>query len=70
MTMRLREGTVVGIPCRHCGRVWMRVCLKPGESRLACPSCRNGTHVSVRARGSDLEVRTRELGASEAQASL
>lgn len=47
MTLELQFGSVVPIPCRHCGQVCVRFSLAPGEHAITCPRCGNKTAVRV-----------------------
>jgi len=61
LAINLDHGSVVPIPCRHCGTGWMRLRLTAGEHRLACPRCANQTSVRVIVQDSTFRVFTDRL---------
>jgi hypothetical protein len=61
LTMDLEHGSVVPIPCRHCGKGWMRLRVASGHHRLACPRCASTTSVRVVLQDSAFRVFTDRL---------
>ena len=53
-----RPGMFVPIPCRHCGKSFIRFALEAGERTVVCARCGGVTEVRVTAEGETLRVRT------------
>lgn len=58
MPLELRPGMSVPIPCRHCGRSFIRLTLEGGQRTAVCGRCGGVTEVRVTAEGDTLRVRT------------
>jgi phage FluMu protein Com len=48
----------VPIPCRHCGKLSIRLTLNEGSQTATCPRCSSATDVKVGLEGGALRVRT------------
>jgi phage FluMu protein Com len=48
----------VPIPCRHCGKLSIRLTLNEGSQSATCPRCSGVTEVKVGLEGGALRVRT------------
>ena len=53
-----RPGMFVPIPCRHCGKSFIRFALETGERTVVCARCGGVTEVRVTTEGEALRVRT------------
>lgn len=58
MPQDFRSGSIVSVPCRHCGRLALRVTLTEGSSSPVCARCGNVTDVKINVEDGLLRVRT------------
>ena len=58
MPLELRPGMSVPMPCRHCGKLTLKVMLNEGSQPATCPRCSGTTDVKVSLEGGALRVRT------------
>lgn len=58
MPQDFRSGSTVSVPCRHCGRLALRLTLEEGASSPLCPRCGNVTDVKISVEDGHLRVRT------------
>jgi hypothetical protein len=54
----LRPGMLVPIPCRHCGKSFIRLAIEGGQRNAVCARCGGVTEVRVTSEGEALRVRT------------
>ena len=54
----LKLGISVPIPCRHCGKSFIRQTLEAGQRSAVCGRCGGVTEVRVTSEGEALRVRT------------
>jgi hypothetical protein len=53
-----RRGDAVSVPCRVCGRTFLKVTVVDGAHPLKCASCGRTTTVRIKCRGEACQVMT------------
>jgi hypothetical protein len=62
-----RRGESVSVPCRACGKAFLKLNVTDGVHQLKCPQCGGATTARVKCKGESCQVMT-ELAAREAGA--
>ena len=53
-----RRGDAVSVPCRGCGRTFLKVTVVDGAHPLKCASCGRTTTVRIKCKGESCQVMT------------
>ena len=57
MSLELKPGLTLPIPCRNCGKI-TKVAFRPGKSEMSCINCRRTTEISIQQEASGWKVKT------------
>jgi hypothetical protein len=61
-----RRGDSVSVPCRGCGKEFLKVVVVEGAHPLKCPACGRTTTARVRCKGETCQVMTELAGGRNA----
>ena len=60
-----RKGESVSVPCRACGRAFLKVTVVDGVQTLKCPACGRDTTARVKCKGEVCQVMTEKSPARD-----